>query len=490
MKKKWIAAITAASFLTGAGGMYAGIAAWEAGEEPAQPRKEQGEVPPGEAKLPDELHKVQTAYKVISDQYVDEVNRTDLVEGAIDGMVGSLKDPYSVYMDADTVKQFEDSLGSSFDGIGAEITIEDGKLIIVAPVKDSPAEEAGLKPKDQIVAIDGKSVNGMTMFEAMKKIRGKKGTSVTLGIIRQGLSKPLKVKVKRSEIPIETVEAKVKKKKGQPIGLIEITSFSENTAKDFKRELKRLEQKEVKGLLIDVRGNPGGFLDSVQEILKELVTENKAYMQIEEKGGRKLPFFTETKQVKPYPIAVLTDEGSASASEILAAALKEAEGYPIIGEASFGKGTVQQPVALGDGSNLKLTTHKWLTPNGNWIHQKGIQPDIEVKQPAYFNAHPLQITKPLEREMIDDNVKSAQMMLKGLGYGPGRTDGYFSEETEQAVRALQLQAKTKQTGVIDQRTADYLEQAWLEEIQKDKNDVQLQAALMYLSDKQKNRRQS
>ncbi|WP_269799364.1 S41 family peptidase [Bacillus sp. FJAT-42315] len=475
MKRKWVVVVMVASFFSGAGGMYAGLSAWEVKEEQAEPSPSY--------KVPDELYKVQTAYEMIGNKYVAKVDRAELIEGAIDGMVASLKDPYSVYMDAETVKQFEESLDSSFEGIGAEITVEDGKLIIVAPFKDSPAEKAGLKPKDQIVSIDGDSVSGLTIFEATKKIRGKKGTSVTIGIVRPGMSKPLEVKVKRNEIPLETVIAKMNKKRGQSIGIIEITSFSEDTAKEFKRELHKLEDKNMDGLLIDVRGNPGGFLVSVEEILKEFVTENRPYVQIEDRNGRKIPYFSKKEKVKPYPIAVLTDQGSASASEILAGALQEAEGYKIIGETTFGKGTVQQPVPLGDGSNLKLTTHKWLTPKGHWIHQKGIRPDVEVRQPDYFYAHPLQIEKSLKREMNNDSVKSAQMMLEGLGYGPGRTDGYFNKETEKSVRAVQLQADLEQTGVIDQETADYLERKWMEEMKKEKNDRQLQAALGYLRDK-------
>ncbi|WP_449727743.1 S41 family peptidase [Bacillus lumedeiriae] len=479
MKRKWIAVLIVSSFITGAGGMYGSLTVLNEKEHTVQPR-ESGQGQATSEGLPDELHKVQTAYEVIADQYVEKVDRTELIEGAIDGMIGSLKDPYSVYMDAETVKQFEDSLDSSFEGIGAEITVVEGKLTIVAPFKDSPAEKAGLKPKDQIVEIDGQSVSGLTIYEATKKIRGKKGTTVTIGIIRPGMTKPLDVKVKRDNIPIETVFAKTKVKQDKRVGVIEITSFSEDTAKDFKEKLKKIEKKELDGLIIDVRGNPGGFLTSVEEILKVFVTENKPYMQIEEKTGRKLPYFSEKKKVKPYPIAVLTDEGSASASEILAGALKEAEGYPIIGEKSFGKGTVQQPVPLGDGSNLKLTTHKWLTPNGNWIHGKGIRPDIEVRQPDYFYAHPLQVNQPLTREMNNDSVRSAQTMLDGLGYAPGRTDGYFSTETEKAVRAFQIQTGIKETGTIDKQTASRLEQKWIEEMKKEKNDLQMQAALAYI----------
>ncbi|HZG70139.1 MAG TPA: S41 family peptidase [Chondromyces sp.] len=483
MKRKWVAVMVTCSFLAGSGGMYAGLKVTE--EKDAEGRGEQPNIQQEMYKLPDELHKVQTAYDLISAKYVEKVDREKLVEGAIEGMLSSLDDPYSVYMDAETVNQFNDTLDSSFEGIGAEITVIDGKLIIVAPFKNSPAEDAGLKPNDQIISIDGKKVSGLNLYDATKKIRGEKGSTVKLGIMREGVSKPIELKVKRDEIPLETVNAKIKQENSQSIGYIEITSFSERTGRDFKAKLASLEEKDIKGLIIDVRGNPGGLLTSVEEILKELVTANKPYLQIEERTGKKVPYFTERKQSKPYPITVLIDKGSASASEILAGSLKEAEGYTVIGEKSFGKGTVQQAVPLGDGSNIKLTTFKWLTPNGNWIHRKGIEPNIEIRQPDYFHVHPLQIEKTLKLEDNNDQVKNAQEMLEGLGYGPGRTDGYFNKQTEKAVRAFQMQNSLKATGQIDTKTAEVLEGRLIESIQDDRNDLQLQTALKYIGEKVK-----
>ncbi len=166
---------------------------------------------------------------------------------------------------------------------------------------------------------------------------------------------------------------------------------------DFKKELKTLEKQDIEGLIIDVRGNPGGLLSSVEEILQELVTNEKPYVQIEQRNGEKMRYFSELKTNKDYPIAVLIDKGSASASEILAGALKEAENYALIGEKTFGKGTVQQAVPMGDGSNIKLTLFKWLTPDGNWIHKKGIEPSIAVNQPDIYRTHPLNLEKPLKK---------------------------------------------------------------------------------------------
>jgi carboxyl-terminal processing protease len=177
---------------------------------------------------------------------------------------------------------------------------------------------------------------------------------------------------------------------------------------------------------------------------------------------------------------VLTDQGSASASEILAGALKEAGGYDIVGEKTFGKGTVQQARDMGDGSNLKLTMFKWLTPDGNWIHKKGIEPTVEAKQPEFFYANPIQFEKELTQNMNNEKIKNAQIMLKGLGFDPGREDGYFSGETVLAVKAFQIKNDIEDTGTINEKTAGAIEAKVIEAIRDEKNDLQLKKAMEVL----------
>lgn len=474
MRHKWIALFLACSFLLGAGSIYA-ILEWTGQEEQTKQNEE-----PVERDLPS-LEKVEKAYDLILNGYVEQVEEEKLVEGAIQGMLATLDDPYSVYMNKDTAQQFNETLESSFEGIGAEVGLVDGKIVIVAPFKDSPAEKAGLKPNDQILSVDGESVVGLDLYEATLKIRGEKGSKVKLEIARQGLKDPLIVEVKRDEIPQITVYSEIKKQNGKDVGYMEITSFSEETAKEFTEQLTDLEKKGIEGLVIDVRGNPGGFLTSVEDILKEFVSKEKPFVQIEKRNGEKLRYFSSLEKDKPYPVAVLIDKGSASASEILAGALKEAEGYTLIGEKTFGKGTVQQPVPMGDGSNIKLTIFKWLTPDGNWIHQKGIEPDLEVKQPEIFATHPLQIDQALTKDMNNEQVQNAQQMLEGLGFTPGRQDGYFDDATETAVKAFQNHRGLTSSGRIDQKTATELQTAIMEEMKKEENDLQLQTALRYIS---------
>lgn len=483
MRGKWIALLLIASLLTGAGGMYAGMQ-WieESTEDSALEQSlSKQEMNVTEKPSPEELRKVNKAYELILSQYVEEVESDKLIEGAIQGMLSVLDDPYSVYMNKETAQQFNQALESSFEGIGAEVGMVDGKIVIVSPFKNSPAEKAGLKPNDEILKIDGKSVEGLDLSKATIKIRGKKGTKVALEIARKGLKEPLKIDVTRDEIPIETIHAAVKEQDGKKVGYIEITSFSEDTAADFKKELSSLEKKDIEGLILDVRGNPGGRLDSVEEILEEFVTKDKPYVQIEERNGEKRRHFSSLTEKKDYPVVVLINKGSASASEILAGSLKEAAGYQLIGETSFGKGTVQQAVDMGDGSNIKLTLFKWLTPDGNWIHKKGIKPDVEIKQPAIFETHPLQVDDPLVEDMNNEQVKNAQEILEGLGFAPGRTDGYFSSETTIAVKGFQQQTDLEPTGKIDGKTAAKLEEEAIKEMKKEKNDLQLQTALRLIT---------
>ncbi|OIK16365.1 peptidase S41 [Bacillus sp. MUM 116] len=474
MNRKWIALMMTGSLLTGAGGTYAAMQWTEKSKgDSALDNKNHTSL----ANSTENLEKVDLAYELILNRYVEKVDRKKLVEGAIQGMLSTLNDPYSVYMDKETAKQFSQTLDSSFEGIGAEVGMEDGKIVIVSPFKNSPAEKAGLKPKDQILKIDGKSVQGLDLNKATLKIRGKKGTTVMLEIARPTLKDPMTIEVMRDEIPLETVHAATKEQNGKKLGYIQITSFSENTAADFKKEMSSLEDNHINGLVIDVRGNPGGYLNSVEDILNEFVPKDKPMVQIQKRNGKRDQFFSTLKEKKGYPVVVLVDKGSASASEILAGALKEADGYQLVGETTFGKGTVQQPVPMGDGSNIKLTLFKWLTPDGNWIHKKGIKPDVEIKQPEIFNTHPLQVTEPLEQDMNNEQVKNAQEILTGLGFSPGRMDGYFSAETTSAVKGFQQYNGIQPTGKIDSITATKLAESAIKEMKKEKNDLQLQVAL-------------
>ncbi|WP_025028355.1 S41 family peptidase [Caldalkalibacillus mannanilyticus] len=428
----------------------------------------------------EKFNKIAEAYKVISENYVLEVDEEKLLEGAIEGMLNTLEDPYSVYMDPEAAEQFKSSLQSSFEGIGAEVMIQNGRVTIVAPIRNAPAEKAGLRPNDQILSVNGENIEGLDLYKAVLKIRGPKNTEAVLEIARPGVTDPITITVIRDEIPLETVYSETMKVNGKTFGKIQITSFAASTAQDFATALTSLEKAGMAGLVIDVRGNPGGYLDAVREIGKLIVPNESIITEIQSRTGQKAVYRSTFKGKKEYPITILVDNGSASASEILAAALQEAGNYKVVGKTTFGKGTVQSTVELKDSSEIKITIAKWLTPKENWIHQKGVQPDIEVEQPDYFKAVPIQAEQPLTRDMNSEQVKNLQVILRGLGYDPGRGDGFYSPETEVAVKSFQAKNNLKATGQVDEKTASLLQEQLIEVIKNPQNDLQLQKALEVL----------
>ncbi|SFD96646.1 carboxyl-terminal processing protease [Lentibacillus persicus] len=479
LKKQHLVLLLIAAVLLGFAGAFFGMKIAEPEQEPAEKIQEtsnavtdgDGDGPPAN------MRKVVQTYNLIKNNYLEDVEDKQLIEGAIKGMVSSLEDPYSSYMDIDTMEQFNQSIESSFQGIGAEVSMVNEKVTIVSPIKDSPAEEAGLRPNDQILSVDGESVAGLNLNEAVEKIRGEKGTEVVLEVQRSGVSEPFEVTIVRDDIPVETVYSETKSIDGKKTGVIEITSFAENTGKHFTEQLQKLEEENIEGLVIDVRGNPGGVLTAVEEILENFIPKDKPYVQIENPNGETDKSYSELEAKKPYPISVLIDEGSASASEILAVAMKET-GYDVVGKNSFGKGTVQQAVPVGeDGSRVKLTVFKWLSPDGTWIHEDGVKPTVEVEQPEHYYTNPVQVDEPLKLDETGDNIKNIQVMLNGLDYETGRTDGYFSEKTAAAVEAFQAEHDLEVTGEVGEKTAGAIEQEVVDRIRNGKDDLQMEEAL-------------
>lgn len=478
LRKQYIPLLLFAALVIGLLGAYAGVKLAQPTDSTDQVSVVDNEQSNNEIanETPENMEKVVQAYHLIKDQYIEEVDGDLLLEGAIQGMLEVLEDPYSSYMDPEMNDRFTEQLESSFEGIGAEVSMMNGKVTIVAPIKDSPAEKAGLRPNDQIIRIDDDDIDGLDLNEAVEIIRGEKGTEVILSIQRPGVEEMFNVPITRDEIPLETVYVDTKTIDGKKTGILTITSFAENTAKDFIDELDELEKDGIEGLVIDVRGNPGGLLDIVEDILKEFIPKDLPYIQIEDQQGNKDPFYSDLAEEKEYPISIVIDEGSASASEILAIALKEL-GHDVVGMTTFGKGTVQNAVPLGDGSTIKLTFFKWLSPKGVWIHEEGVEPTIEVKQPEYFYTHPIQIDEPLVYNQTGDRIENIQQMLKGLGYKIERIDGYFDKTTEEIIKDFQSDNDLKATGEIDEETAALIESEVIERIRSGEDDQQLEEAL-------------
>jgi len=411
---------------------------------------------------------------------LNQAEHDKLVDGAIHGMLEALDDPFTTYMNKEESEQFNENISSSFQGIGAEVTVEDGRVAIVSPMKGSPAEKAGLLANDIIVSVNGDKLEGLTLTQAVMKIRGPKGTQAKLSVLRKGAMEPIEVIIVRDDIPVETVYSEMMT---STVGKIELRQFSSNTAVRFKEELTRLEGKGMKALIIDVRNNPGGLLPVVVNIAENFVAKGKPIVQIENRSGARDSTLSENPSPpKSYPTAVLINKGSASASEILAGVFKEAAGGKLIGETTFGKGTVQVTYEreMGDGSNIKMTTYKWLTPGGNWIHKKGIEPDVPVPLPDYYRVTPFSKKATLKPDMTGEDVKSLQIMLNALGYNPERSDGYFNDKTSAVLREYQKAAGLPVTGQADKDTMTKLEKDMVAVIKNPKNDLQLQEAVKLL----------
>ena len=427
-----------------------------------------------------QFEKLYSTYETIKKDYYKDIDDEKLVNGAIEGMITGLEDPYSTYMNQEEAKSFNESISSSFEGIGAEIQEQDGKIMVVSPIKGSPAEKAGIKPNDIIQSVDGKSIEGLSATEAVLKIRGEKGTKVVLTISRAGESKPISITIVRDTIPIETVYAEML---DDGIAKIQVTSFSEHTVDELQTALNEMSKKDMKALILDLRGNPGGLLDQAIEMASIFVPNGEVVLQVENRNGEKEVYKSENDGEFDLPVVVLIDNGSASASEIVAAAVSESADIPLIGVKSFGKGTVQSAQDFKDGSNLKFTAFKWLTPEGNWIHKKGIAPDIEAKLPNYASLSYISPDDDWKESDTSTEVKTAEEMLTELGYNPGKVDGFFDQDTKLAVVQFQRDQKLKGTGVLEGETTVAMMQELRDKIVA--NDTQVKAAVKELKKEMK-----
>ena len=310
--------------------------------------------------------------------YVEEVSDKQLIESAINGMLVAL-DPHSSFLDGQSFKYMNEQTKGKFGGLGIEVTMESGIVKIVSPIDDTPASRAGLKPGDYITAIDGQQVAGMSLNDAVDKMRGKVGSKVKLSIRRIN-AKPFDVTLKREEIKIQSVKSDIKQ---NDVAYIRITSFSEDTDKMVEKALQKAQEKtgnKISGLVLDVRNNPGGLLDQAVSV-SDLFLEQGEIVSTRSRNAADTVRYSAKKGdiAKDMPIVVLVNDGSASASEIVAGALQDHKRAVIMGEKTFGKGSVQTVIPLGDYGAMRLTTARYYTPSGRSIQATGIEPDIEVK---------------------------------------------------------------------------------------------------------------
>lgn len=327
-----------------------------------------------------DFSKVLVLENIIRENYLRDVDDENLIDGQLKGMVEALKDPYSQYMTAEEYTDFHEQSSGIYGGIGVIVTPGDDNFItVVSPIEGTPGEKAGLRPGDKIIRVDGKEFTADEMNAAVKVMKGEPNTEVTLSIMRkdrQGENKILDITLIREEIRLETVKSEII---DDNIGYIKISSFDELTDEDFIKSLNNLEKSNVAGLIIDLRYNPGGLLDVTSNIADQLLGDVDIVYTETKDGERE--YLRSKKSMTDLPLVVLINEGSASASEILAGAIRDHDRGELIGTTTFGKGVVQRIRPLQDGSALKLTISEYFTPNGTNIHGIGIEPDIVVELP-------------------------------------------------------------------------------------------------------------
>lgn len=319
-------------------------------------------------------------WEKVEKKFVDKkkLDTKKMYYGAIKGMVASLEDPYTFFLTPEENKQSKDDLGGKFEGIGAQLGLNNNRVVIIAPLKDSPAERAGIVSGDIINKVDGKSTKGWTLPQVVSKIRGQKGTKVTLTVDRG--EKERDITITRAEIKISSVELSF----DQQIAYLKLNQFGENTNSEWDKAINEIadkwRQKEIRGMVLDLRDNPGGYLDSSVYLASEFLPQGKLIVKQESTvTDTKNYTSVRTGKLLDIPLSVLINKGSASASEILSGALRDYKRATLVGEKSFGKGSVQEALDLKTGAGLHVTVAKWILPNGDWINGKGIEPEIKIQ---------------------------------------------------------------------------------------------------------------
>lgn len=358
----------------------------------------------GTTKLSDEMKKFINDYNEIKENYYEDINDKEILKKALESVVNSLGDPYSTVIDNSLSNSINTELKGQYSGFGIQIAnTKDNRILIVSIIDDSPALEAGLKAGDIILKMDGESVEGKTTDEFTKLVKGSNKQTIILTLLRD--NKEIDIAVTRKIVTLKSVSSKIFEQDGKKVGYIYISIFAANTDSQFKKELVDLEKKGINSLIIDVRDNTGGHLTSVENIISMFLDKKHVIYQIESKG-KTTKTYSKNNDSKKYKVVMLVNENSASASEMLTAAMKEEYNSEVVGMKTFGKGTVQE---VGNTSNTnlnyKITTKKWLTPKGNWINKKGIEPTIKVELSKEYIKNPSEETDNQLKTAIETAIK-------------------------------------------------------------------------------------
>jgi len=348
-------------------------------------------------------------FRALENSYLEReklTNQKELIYGAIQGMVASLDDPYTIFLKPEENREFKEDLAGSFGGVGIQLGYKNKQLAVIAPLEGTPAQKAGVKAGDIIIHIKDQKKNidqdtlGITLPEAVNLIRGKKGTPVELTLLRDGEEKPIKTIIVRQEIKIPSVELKIIENNSKKVAHLKLIRFGDHTNREWNQAVGKIlelnQQGNLAGIILDLRNNPGGYLDGAVYIASEFIDHGIIVQQEEKEGITKTLRVSRQGKLTSIPLIVLVNQGSASASEIVAGALRAQKGTKIIGKTTFGKGTIQESKELSDGAGIHITTARWLLPNGESIHQKGIIPDIEIDNNSQDETEDLQLNKAVE----------------------------------------------------------------------------------------------
>ncbi len=325
-------------------------------------------------------------WDIMTQKYYDKSKLvpSQMVYGAIQGMVASAGDPYTTFLPPVQNKIVNDNLSGSFSGVGIEIGYKDGRLVVIAPLPGTPAERSGIKPGDYIVRIADKAKNlsidssGISTSEAVTYIRGTAGTKVTLTLVREGVKDPIVVEISREKIDVPSVTL-TWAGDGNNIAVVKVSEFGAETKSEWNKVVSEILGGDTKGIIIDLRNNPGGYMQAAIDLASDFLPMGTTVVIQQSGNGSKQEYKSGSlPRLEKYKAVVLINGGSASASEILSGALRDNKEIKLVGDKSFGKGTIQEPIDMAGGSGIHVTTAKWLTPKGTWIHEKGLTPDIEI----------------------------------------------------------------------------------------------------------------
>lgn len=419
--------------------------------------------------------------KFIQLNYGHTITEEELVNGALKGMFSEL-DPYSKYYNTEEYNELRQDVSGDFGGLGIIITEKDGYITVISPIEGTPAFKAGIKAGDKIIYVDDMDMRNATAKKAVDLTRGEPGTDVKLGVMREGHGGILYFNITRDIIEINPITYKIL---GNNIGYIKISQFNDNTFYNIYKTLIEFDEENVTKIIVDLRNNPGGSLDQVIDVARLFIPKGPI-VHIKNNNGQ-IKTYSSFIEKAPYDLAVLVNEGSASASEIFAGAVQDRKAGIIIGTTTYGKGTVQRILSLKRGGGIKLTTAEYLTANKRSIDGKGIEPDIIVQNiddelmDRLSRIPSFDYTKTDSLDDVGLNVLAAEEILDILGYEPGKIDGVLKYKTYRAIKKFQGDRGLTAKGVLNKETQEELGNALVEYFQLEQNDKQLQKAIKVLS---------